>query len=42
MERAIAHNKLGNKSKAKTLLEDLIKRNLLTEKSQNLLSTINL
>jgi len=42
MERAIAHNKLGNKSKAKTLLEDLIKKNLLTEKAQNLLSTINL
>lgn len=42
MERAIAYNKLGNKSKAKILLEDLIKRNLLTEKAQNLLSTIKL
>jgi hypothetical protein len=40
MESAIAYNKLGNKSKAITLLEDLIKRNLLTEKAQNLLATI--
>ncbi len=40
LERAIAYKKLGNNRKAKELLEDLIKRNLLTEKAQNLLSTI--
>jgi hypothetical protein len=40
LERANAYKKLGNKRLAKELLEDLIRRNLLTEKAQNLLSTI--
>ncbi len=40
LERAIAYKKLGNNRKAKELLEDLIKRNLLTEKAKKLLSTI--
>lgn len=40
MERAIAYNKLGDKSKAKELVEDLIKRNLLTEKANKLLETM--
>ena len=41
MERAIAYNKLGDKSKAKELLEDLVNRNLLMEKAKSLLETIN-
>lgn len=42
LESAIAYSKVGNKRKAKELLEDLIKRNLLTEKAQIILSTINI
>ena len=41
MERAIAYNKLGDKGKAKELLEDLVNRNLLMEKAKSLLETIN-
>ena len=41
MERAIAYNKLGDKNKAKELLEDLVKRNLLIEKAKSILKTMN-
>ena len=42
LKELIAHDKLGNKRKAKTLLENLVKKKHLTEKAPNLLSTLNL
>lgn len=42
MERAIAYNKVGDKRKAKEILEDLVKRNLLIEKAQNLLESMGI
>ncbi len=41
MERAIAYKKLGEKAKAKDLLNELVSKNLLVEESKKLLQELN-
>ncbi len=41
MERAVAYKKLGEKEKAKTLLNELVSKNLLVEDAKKLLQELN-
>ncbi len=42
LQRAVAYKKIGENIKAKEILEDLVKRNLLKVKAQNLLKTLTI